>query len=398
MILSDPGRKAIYIQYTNPPAYPSLEHSSRILADRGWEVLFLGTGALGADNLEFPPHPRIRVLRRPYCPPGWRQKVDYLQYTLWVLAWALRWRPRWVYASDPMSTPVALLLSYLPGMRVIYHEHDTPGYPQPNAPSTDGARAAISPFMRFVFRCRARLAQRAELCILPSERRAEYFARTVANGRPVITVWNCPRREEVISSPKPEPGNDLRILYHGSIVPARLPLTVVEALAKLPDEVRLTVIGYETVGHQGYVEELKETARRLKIEDRVQFLGPMPRYELMEHCRECDVGLALMPKNADNLNFRHMIGASNKPFDYLACGLALLVSDLPDWVQTYVEPGYGLACDPKDPESIAAAIRWFLDHPEEMRAMGARGRQRILEEWNYEQRFEPVYQTLSRVT
>ena len=37
-------RRILYIQFTDPAVYPPLEHSSRLLADRGWEVLILGTG------------------------------------------------------------------------------------------------------------------------------------------------------------------------------------------------------------------------------------------------------------------------------------------------------------------------------------------------------------------
>ena len=33
-------KRVVYVQYTNPAAYPPLEHSSRILADAGWQVLF----------------------------------------------------------------------------------------------------------------------------------------------------------------------------------------------------------------------------------------------------------------------------------------------------------------------------------------------------------------------
>jgi glycosyltransferase involved in cell wall biosynthesis len=89
-----------------------------------------------------------------------------------------------------------------------------------------------------------------------------------------------------------------------------------------------------------------------------------------------------------------MTEASNKAFDHLACGLPVVVSELPDWRVAYVEPGYGLACDPQDPESIAGAIRRFLDSPELARSMGERGRQRILKEWNYEACFQPVLQRL----
>ena len=101
-----------------------------------------------------------------------------------------------------------------------------------------------------------------------------------------------------------------------------------------------------------------------------------------------------MPKTNQNCNEQTMTGASNKPFDYLACGLALLVSDLPEWHALYVNDGCALAVDPDDAASIAAALRWLLEHPNERRAMGERGRQRVLTEWNYERQFAPVLKYL----
>jgi glycosyltransferase involved in cell wall biosynthesis len=85
-----------------------------------------------------------------------------------------------------------------------------------------------------------------------------------------------------------------------------------------------------------------------------------------------------------------MTGASNKPFDYLACGLPVLVSDLPDWVAMFVAPGYGLACNPSDPDGLAANIAWFETHRDRGRAMGRAGYERIERDWNYEAQFAPV--------
>jgi glycosyltransferase involved in cell wall biosynthesis len=85
-----------------------------------------------------------------------------------------------------------------------------------------------------------------------------------------------------------------------------------------------------------------------------------------------------------------MAGASNKPFDYMARGLALLVTDLPDWRAMYVDEGFGLCCQPDSVESIVEALKWFWENRAERQAMALRGRQRILEAWNYEQQFHSV--------
>jgi glycosyltransferase involved in cell wall biosynthesis len=377
--------RILYIQYTNPAGYPPLEHSSRLLAESGWQVLFLGVGALGAATLRFPRHERIMVRQLSHRRAGWYQKLHYLWFGLWVLAWTLRWSPRWVYASDHLSCPIALLLSVLPGVQVIYHEHDAP----------DADSKAL--FQRLSLSARRRVARRAELCVLPNQQRAERFAAETGLRQKVLCVWNCPLRQEVADQRNGAQADDLWLLYHGSIVPARLPTTVVDALQLLPTNVKLRVIGYETIGHRGYVRELQQRAERLGLSGRIEFAGPVPqRAELLALGRKCDVGLAFMPKQCTGFNERTMTGASNKPFDYLACGLALLVSDLPDWREMFVQSGYAQVCDSDEPESIARALSWFLEHRVEMRQMGGRGQQRIATDWNYERQFQPVLERLSQ--
>jgi len=180
-------------------------------------------------------------------------------------------------------------------------------------------------------------------------------------------------------------------LYQGSIAAARLPATILEAMARLPDPVKLRVIGYETIGARGYIDVLRDRAAQLNISHRIEFLGTMPtRSDLSKWRSRSDIGLALMPMSSDDTNMNAMNGASNKAFDYLADGMALLVSDLPAWRSEYVDSGFGLACIPDDPLSIERALRSFLDNPTEMRAMGERGRQRVLVEWNYDTQFAVV--------
>ncbi len=184
----------------------------------------------------------------------------------------------------------------------------------------------------------------------------------------------------------------MRVFYHGSINAKRLPIAVVQALALLPAGIRLTVVGYETVGSGDHSRRLREEAARLGVADRVDFRGRMPRFDSMRICRDMDLGITFMPLHTNDVNEDNMVGPSNKAFDYLACGVALLMADRPDWRTTFAGAGdgYGMVCNPEDPRSIAAALRWFLEHPTEMRAMGERGRRRILDDWNYETQFRPV--------
>src|SRR5205814_9813992 len=126
------------------------------------------------------------------------------------------------------------------------------------------------------------------MCVLPNQGRTEWFAQEVAKGSNVFCVWNCPTQEEIGLPRQPHNGNKLWVLYHGSIVPIRLPPTVLYALTRLPASVQLRVIGYETVGHRGYVRYLQETASQLGLGERVQFLGSIPtRGELLAWGQRC---------------------------------------------------------------------------------------------------------------
>jgi len=113
------------------------------------------------------------------------------------------------------------------------------------------------------------------------------------------------------------------------------------------------------------------------------------REDLMRLCATGDVGLALLPADSADFNEREMVGASNKPFDYLANGLPVLVADLAEWRATFVDAGLGRVCDPTSAESVANALRWFLDHPVERDRMGQSGKTTIAASWNYETTFAP---------
>jgi glycosyltransferase involved in cell wall biosynthesis len=375
------SRRVLFIQATDPAAYPPLIHASMLMAETGWGVTFLSAPIAGS-LLELPHHPRIERKAMAARPSHEMRKPAYARYAAVAARLAVRLRPEVVYASDPLGAGPGLLAARLARARLVYHEHDSPA---PGALNLSLAQA------------RAAAARRAELVIFPNEARAQIAQAEL--GFPVDRlriVWNMPRRAELPPLNSSLPEAPLVLYYHGSITPDRLPTTVVEAVGRLHGRARLRLVGYEAPGAVGYVRRLIELGVGTVSKDGVvAHEGQVPRRDLVAAAAQAHVGLALIPRKGNDVNFDYMTGASNKSFDYMAAGLALLVSDRRGWHEMFVAPGYARACDPIDPASIAAALGWFLDHPVERQAMGARGRAKIEAEWNYDRAFAPVLAALA---
>lgn len=347
------------------------------MAAAGWQVIVLNAPITGHD-VAFPRDCGASLRNMPSRPSHIVRKRDYARYLLTAARLAASFCPNVVYASDPLGALPGLVVSRISRAKLVYHEHDSPN------------PGALDPkLMRF----RAIAAKAACTVIFPNEARARIAQeQTGFRDEQLRIVWNVPRREELPAlgaAAAPE----LIVYYHGSITPERLPESVVEAIAQSQYRARLRIIGYEAPGAKGYLGRLLESGKRIG-ENIVEYTGQSPRDSLLAEATRASVGLALLPRKMTDVNLTHMTGASNKAFDYMAAGLALLVTDLPDWQKAFVEPGYARCCDPSDSASIAAQLDWFSGHLEERRGMGARGRSKIQSDWNYETAFAPVLERL----
>ena len=381
------SRRVVYVQYTNPSILPPIQRSAAIFASQGWSVRFLSIELDGeAERLEVSGLAGIQIERLRRYGAGWRLKLHYLAFVFWCWYRILRIKPALLYVSDPITGPAGVFLSLVTSIPIIYHEHDSP-FEVPR----DRTEKWLTWSRNF-------LARRARLCVLPNRLRAEVFTRVAEGSAPVWRVMNCPMLSEIPRRPASGSLADgrFRLYYQGSIVPERVPLALLGALALLPDHVHLSLVGFATAGRPGYVDDLAAEVSARGLESRVTLVGLVAeRDEMLHLCSQHNLGLALLPMRTDQLNLRAMAGASNKIFEYFACGLPVLVSDLPDHRELFVDAGVAKACNPDSAESIADAVRWFLDHRSEAVEMGARARRRIREDWNYEAQFQPVMDFVS---
>jgi len=370
-----PG-SVLFLQCTSASYYPPILHASEQMADAGWTVTVLSSPSRAEAPLSAGDHPRIRHKAMPPRRSNAVRPLDFLAYCGAAVSLAARVRPRVIYASDPLAALPSLLASRLGNARIVYHEHDSP------------RQGALRPSLA---RWRAAVARRAQLVIMPNAERGRLAQAEIGFAPDRLrTVWNLPRRAEVPAA-SCVPARPLVAYYHGSITPERLPVSLADALRRLGGRVRLRVGGYEAPGAAGYVDRLVAEAGGGGGAPLIEYAGAKPdRRGLLAQAAQAHVGLAFMPAGSDDINMRHMTGASNKAFDYMAAGLALLVSDLDDWRSMYVDAGFARACDPSDPASIAAALDWFATHDLEREAMGALGRAKIEADWNYDAAFGPI--------
>ena len=368
-------RSVVFLQCSDPALYPPLINGATLLADRGFRVTTLTAPILGID-IVLPVDPRIRVKRIRVRKSHHLKIFDYGRYLLSSAALALWARPDVVYASDIASAGPALLAQRLSGAKLIYHEHDSP--------NSGGEKSYLKRMRKIILR-------KADFVIFPNAKRAD-IVRAEYNLDPkrIIVVWNVPRRAE-LPAIVPIPDHPLILYYHGSISPERLPLSLVDAIRPFAGRIELRIAGYEAAGASGYLDKLLDRARTASGSTYATYIGQIPRRtDLLQEVTRAHIGLSLMPNAANDINMLHMAGASNKAFDYMAAGLPMLVSNLQDWQDIFVEPGYARACNPDDIDSMIAALHWFIDHPIERQAMGLRARAKIETEWNYDTAFAPI--------
>lgn len=382
--MSRPPR-ILHIIYANPGAYPPVMHSSEVMRADGYEVRYFGvihpnTKALSmGEELKY-----AKLLNQPRS--GLRLKFFFFWFTIRATIETVRYRPTYIYVSDVLAAPSGWLVTKFFGTKVVYHEHDAPRLE---------VRLRKD---RLLDSSRRSLVKLASACVIPNAVRAASFKQTLNPPGPVFVVWNCPRKSEIPQQRHRQTEHlKFTLAYAGTLNESRLPMTILTAMASIP-EIYLRLIGYETVGSKGYVKSFVERARELGIADRVRYIGTLPsRKDVFEELSSADLALGLMPMNSDDLNMNAMAGASNKAFDAFACGTPILVSDIPDWREAFVDCNVAISCNPEDSQSVAESLVFAVNNRDQLRDMGRRGYDMVCKTWNYESQFKPVIDYLSRL-
>ncbi|SDY32872.1 Glycosyltransferase involved in cell wall bisynthesis [Jannaschia faecimaris] len=164
---------------------------------------------------------------------------------------------------------------------------------------------------------------------------------------------------------------------------------MVEAVSHLiamgKTDVHVVVIGFGP--HQQVIED---KVRQAGLSERFTFTGALYGDVMLGALNAIDIGLAPDPKNAMN-----DISTMNKVMEYMTLEKPCVQFDLTEGRASAGDAS--LYARANDPEDFADKIAWLMDNPQEARAMGQRGRDRVLDTLSWDHSVPQLLAAYERV-
>ncbi len=383
------GLRIVYVWDADYPWDVRTEKVCRALTDAGHEVHIVARNRAWRPPEEQLPEGRVHRMHpwRPvgrradgvlgfpaFFSPRWRRLVDRVVRTT---------RADVVVARDLPLCPTAIRSARRAGIPVLFDMAEN--YPAMMRSIWEAGRQRWTDVLVRNPRATAAverycLSRVAHIVVVVEESRDRLIEMGVSPER-ITVVSNTPPRARAAGSSvlrdRP-PGASIEIAYLGRMeIPCGI-LDLIEAMALLRDH--HPSFQLKLLGKGRDLELFRARARALGLgEDRVRFYGFVPSHaEALRVVAESDIGAA--PHRASEAAETTI---SNKLFDYMAAGLAVLSSDIAPCARVVDETAAGEVFRADDAASLAAALRRLSD-PAHRARCGEAGRRAILDWYNWE--------------
>jgi glycosyltransferase involved in cell wall biosynthesis len=124
----------------------------------------------------------------------------------------------------------------------------------------------------------------------------------------------------------------------------------------------------------------------------IDYLGSLGRAGVSELIRNAIAGLVVLHPEPNYVS-SHPV----KLFEYMCAGIPVIASDFPVFRSIIDGARCGILVDPLSDRQIAGAIEFLYTHPEEARAMGARGRLAVSSHYNWQHEEQTLLEMYNRM-
>jgi glycosyltransferase involved in cell wall biosynthesis len=269
---------------------------------------------------------------------------------------------------DPELIPIGLILK-IKGKKVIYDAHED--HPRDVFEKLWPMPLKIMAFIYFSI-----LEKLASTFYDRIVAATPHIALKYPNKKKIL-LRNFPILELIDRSNKIEIKSDnLILIYQGGITKLRGVKQVIDSLGIIDEKIELLLFGK-------WESRFEEECRKLEGWKKTKHLGVIRQEELYGYGKSANIGIInylSSPNNDDSL--------PNKPFEYMACSLPIIMSDFSHWKEMF--KGCALFCNPENPKEIAENIRILAKDPSLREKMGKNGRALVEKEYNWEKESEKL--------
>lgn len=279
---------------------------------------------------------------------------------------ALRQHAVIYHLHDPELVPYALIMKWL-GKKVIYDSHED--WPR-NIMNKDTIPRALRRAVSWLFgNLEDFAARRFDAVIAATHVITDRFLKL---GCSTVEIRNYPMLNELQNAEVHWSDRDRAICYIGRIDRIRGALTMMEAIERV--DVKLILAGEFTP------PGLRDTMLAAPGGSKINYLGIINRDEVARALSRSRAGLVILHPVSNYLESLPI-----KLFEYMSAGIPAIASDFPLWRGIVEGNQCGICVDPMNPDDIANAIQWIIEHPVEAEKMGNCGRKAVETKYNWEQ-------------
>lgn len=136
--------------------------------------------------------------------------------------------------------------------------------------------------------------------------------------------------------------------------------------------------------------EFQESCMKLKGWQNVKYLGVVKPYEVFSFIEKADAGIiTFLPKE------NHLTTLATKPFEYMAVGLPVIMSNFPYWKSFFGDLAFYV--DPNNSRDIRSKIVELFSNKKRRDDMSKAGKYKIFHEYNWEVENKKLIQLYSKL-
>ena len=367
------NKKICILSTVHPPFDVRIFHKEAVtLVKAGYEVLLIAPH----DKEEIVDGVRIINLKKP------ANRIARMTKTVWSAFWkALKTNADIYHFHDPELIPAGLLLRLF-RCKVIYDIHE-------DYVTSIGQKkylpVIIKKFLRAFIGWIEVFSSKAFALILAEK----YYSERFPSGTQILN-YPILDFEDTIEN-KQNKYDKPNFIYTGVVSTDRGAYIHANVVNLMPEAEAWLIGNCDKKLASELYAKVGVNSNRLHIEGVGYFV---PHQIISEYYirNKWTAGLALFPPT-EHYEKKEL----TKFFEYMAAGIPIIASNFPTWKRVIEGAQCGLCVNPLDPKAIADAMRWIVEHPEEMERMRLNGRRAVEEKFNWDKESFKLLEFYQRV-